>query len=1406
MVLMHRKDIIEQYGFDPANNSSVVPKSEGPTAPIDVVPDDQKIGEPSSETPTATNPFSNLAAGPLKSLTAEPMQLYGLASALAYWGWQKAKGNKDAAFMEGRYTDGGVERVKEHLDNYTARLQEEHPDWSPTAITDEVTRYQATPDFFEFNTGEMIPAMRSGLRLAYDINKATGVNKTPEQESMLDSATQLLGSLIVPTGWLKLALVGGKIAGKVGRIAGHVLDFTVVPGVAGAPTAGKVAGNLGVGLGLSEATRQLSGEPALLPLGGPSALAENFKEQGRVPVEPALDTPFDPQDAQEQAGITPEQKEAFVASATAAGIPTEMIGALGVVAGVAALRHGLRGKYTPNPAPKFNPVGPSERMEARRIRETGLGPEVDPDPTRKAIQYVDEKMDLNAPAYQFGRDLGIEQQLQNALGHYLSPHGQQLTVKSVWEDGVLPVSGERVTPLKSRFDFIASADPQLQEDTKEALKGLSILSEIERARHLSHEEMLGHARYLKNKPNDPEGLAAYTDAQARYSMWQNYDYAVRRYEPDKTYDHWTNAVNKVISSPEGLKQLENYKEIVTTINAVLREGGLMTDAEFHRRLKEEPYHVALYEYDPKLKQKYDPTLPRGDRVLRFDQKVDHIDSPFATAKNSFEIAARAASNMIGRRDAIEAFAARDLKGQEVQIMFPAMARDIDFGYDVKYKDRDGREWVAKFAKKSVADALNQAPIDDGIHWAIINAVRNVSQHAMVGALAGLYQAPRSLFFNVVTGYLGQRSGTSIGYISRYINARNLNDNPFLLGAADAVDALDLLTRPVAYGVTAAQAAALATAKKLGRAMGAQGIQQDGLFGVIARSIPDGERVVADLGERIYTHYTASWLAHYDRWASAGIHASLTDQHAIRDATIATRDKFKVFEDSVQRDLRQWANGTPRGFAASWGGLKPIYHGYMSMLSTVAELHNMTHVAQNLAIEEARLGRPLSLKESRTIAEQARTSAGDMSAQPGGTLLRKYSKGANFGRIAIASTRYLTHALTSRGPWGSGLVAARMAGVVGAMYMSQKAIEDMGLTDWYYEQLNDFQRTGTLRVPVLGYFASKFLGKQYQPDMENPEKNFYTLQLPGEAMAFLGTMMYGLEQAGFVNRGSNRGNTSAQKDLLLNMLQTLNAGNIPLLSAGAAAVFGKKLDLTAGLRGRDALSPIGGSKGQLGDMPSGIPSVVGEVVKSLLGFTGQAALQALDAGAQDYKKTHDMLHATYRGWDELSGTFKDKTLNSIPGLWDAPAKHYNFSAMSTESSRIINVAKQLNDAYTNNFTGAGAMRGENRAVIKDEEILSMLAVTHAFFDRGGLPKLQKVLTSLRNEVDDIEASKATRSYAEVQTAKENMYKQIKPWYEVQRDLIGDYERLLTQEYGDRFRKEGLEPNIDNAAKLIRKYSG
>lgn len=1396
MVLMHRKDIIERYGFDPAEQSSAVPKSGGPTAAVNVVPDEEKIEPPSQETPHA-GVGSNLAAGALKGLSSDPIGIYGLAAGLAWWGKEKLKGNSEASFTEGLYKEGGLEQIRGHLEQRRQQLKAEHPDWNEEAVSDGVTRYAATPEFFEFNTGLMTPALRSSLRLAYDINKATGVDKTPFQENFSDDTLQTLGSILTPGGFLKVGAAAQKFvtkaaskitseaiaqgAGKVAKGVGNVVDWTVVPGTTLAP--GQIAGNLAGGVALDEVQRQVMGDPTVLPSG--EALGEYFKNAQQVPqgvdATPQAEGPPIPPELQP----SPEQQTLLGQQTQQAGMGLGATVAAGAVFGGLGLRHALRGRVAPS-LPPIDPNTPSARMEVRRQRETGFNPEVDPNPIHRAIEYVDEKGDLNAPAFQLGRELGVEQELQVELGQFLTPHGQQLTVKNIWEDGILP-SGEKMVPLQQRFDVHAAAPPDMQVAVDEALKGLNILSEVGRARqNISTDMTAAHQRVLNN-PNDPAAVSQFADLQRRHKMWSGYEEAIRHYEPKKDEEHWQNAINRVMDNPDAIKLLENYKGIVDTINRTLVDGGVISPQEYTRRTREEPYHIALYEYDPKVGQKYDPTKSRNDHTNRTDQPVDTIDPPMATAKQSFDIAARAASNMIGRRHSIQIIRAADPDGKEIKVLPAAQAEGNPWGHKVEFRDENANPMVALLNRKHVADVLNQAPIDDGIALNILNGVRNASQLGMVHAAAGLYQAPVSLFYNIVTGLLGQRSGVSLGYLSRWI--RSQGRGPVIGTIADIADFVP--DRFLAYGITAIDAAHLRMARSIGAQMATQAIAQDGLFGLMARTLPNGEQVIADFGARLGAYHAASWMAHYQRWGEAGTHPALFDKVPLRD--------------SMAADLKRWSAGTPRGAAASWGGLRPIWNGYTAVLNHVASLHNMTQVAQNVAVREAQLGRSLRLNETRDIVETARISAGDMSAQPGGTVLRGAGKIIPFFRIGLASFRYLIHAMTSRGAWDSGMVIARMGAVAGAMYASSKMMEELGLTNWYYEQLNDFERNGKLRLLKLEHQVNKTMGRPLDLDMQNPDNNFYILNLPQEASLFLGTIMYGLEQAGFINRGSNRGNTSAEKDMIYAALQTFNVGNIPAATIAGPLLFGKKIDLTAGLRGREPIADIKGSKGQLGDMPSGIPSVPAEIIKSLFGFTGQLALSATDAGIQTYKKTHDVVQATARGWEEAKSQWVEKTVPSVPGLWDGARKHYSFTQMSTETSRMMAASKELNDAYSNNFTGAGARRGPNRKRITDPQIKMMLGITHVFFDRGGLPAMQKRLTYLRGQVDNLAASKGEKSYEEVKDGQEKLYRQMRPWHERMAETIQKYERLLERRYGERFRAEGLEPNVDNVVKLVRKYS-
>jgi hypothetical protein len=81
-----------------------------------------------------------------------------------------------------------------------------------------------------------------------------------------------------------------KVLAKQLRVAGNVLDWTVVPGTNLAP--GQIAGNLAGGMVLDEVQRHVTGDPTLLPSG--EALLEYRKDVGQVP-----------QDARQARALTP---------------------------------------------------------------------------------------------------------------------------------------------------------------------------------------------------------------------------------------------------------------------------------------------------------------------------------------------------------------------------------------------------------------------------------------------------------------------------------------------------------------------------------------------------------------------------------------------------------------------------------------------------------------------------------------------------------------------------------------------------------------------------------------------------------------------------------------------------------------------------------------------------------------------------------------------------------------------------------------------------------------------------------------------------------------------------------------------------------------------------------------------
>lgn len=1387
MVLMHRKDIIAQYGFDPGDelNQSVVPK--GVTAAITPVPDKDKIEAPSHETSHAglTN---NMAAGAFKSFLSDPPMLAGLGYGVYYWAKRRAMGDEEGSFADGLYSEGGLERVQQHVNDKFKEIRANNPNWDDAAVKAEVERYTTTPDFFNFNTDQMIGPLRAGMKMAHNINQATGVDKTPDQENFTDDMAQTLGGILLPTGALKLGSVAKKFAtkiageavGKAAQVAGTVLDYTVVPGTA-SYGARDIGGNLAGGAVIDEAVRHGTGDPTVFTEG--TALQEYFKEQDKLPPEllpPRQEAGVQPMSAQEVQLLKQATNQADEASMV---VPSIVGGA--VAAGLIG-RRALRGGVNPS-VPPANPASAAEDFAARRDAY-GLNDPVDPDPLNRAVERTDEAFNRDAPLEHLSQDLGGEALLgrtQANMGQRISPHGQDATFKNFYDHGMLP-DGTFVEPGRLYHDLLNAAPEDVRQEHFRSVIADNILFEVGRHRTAATDQLTEAVNNAAARPNDPALQARLAEATQINTLWQQYDPTIRRYMPNLEEQDLIR--NQSLSTrPEVAALNQGLERFNRNLAYAGYRSGVYSREQYLERLQQ-PLHTSLFEYSPQMKVELDPREARNTSLGPATQRVHEPISPSASAWLKANTQLRWISSQIGLRNVTHDLEAADPLGREVRRLAPGQTPSTEFGSHYSYI-HNGREVTVEVARPPVANALRQAPIDDGVAWNVINTVRQISQIGMVHGLAAIGQAPVSLFYDMVTGWLTQRSGRSVGYVSRIIreverSTVGLGNSPALTRVADLVDVVDP-TRLAAMGVTFAQAALLNTARMTGEGLMRQAITRDGLFGHIANTSPQAAAAMHAIGGRMATHFWASWLGSYRRFEGSRPHEMIAD--------------LNQFRTRFERDVARYENGRPLR-----AELRSIVNAYFGILDTVQSLQRMTYYAQNHAINRTASGRP-TLQMQRILGEEARRSAGDMSGQFGSAGLRKAGKAIPFFRIGMQSFRYILHSMSSRGAWDTGLVATRFGALAGAMYGTSQMIESMGLTDWYYEQLNDFERTGKIRFPTLESWKSKIVTGQFLIDKENPDRNFIVLTLPPEASLFLGTIMYGMEQMGFLNRGSNRGNTSAEKDLLYNLSQTFNVGNIPLVSAVAAGVYGGKVDLTAGLRGRSAASEIKGSRAQLGDLPSGIPSAGAEAIKSLFGFNGMLAIKMADAGAQSFQQDQDVMKSLGRAWDEGSNIFVEKSVPGVPGLWDAHKKVHGFSAMSSEVGRVNKIVDSLNNAYTNNFTPAGMMRGANRQVLQDPELRSALALTHNFFNRGAMPKIQERINFLKNQVDDLEASKDKKDYKTVQAEQDRKMIEMKPYQDRMGAMLTRYNTMLAEKFGPIFAREKMEPTIDNLVRLIEKSS-
>lgn len=1418
MVLMHRKEIIERYGFDPGEdtNQSIVPKNkpgeDSRTAAITPVPDDKELEPPHQETESA-DAVPNMAAGIVKSWTTDPLMLYGFGTAAFSWAKRNALGEKDTDFATGLYKEGGVKAVQDHVNDYQKRILQEHPNWDASAVREEVERYLSTPEFFEFNSSQMSPAMEKAMKGAYEINKATGVDKTPFQESFIDDTLQTLGGALQPTGFLKIGKAAEQVAKRVGlgatgqavsKAAGNVADWTVVPGTS-TFTPGQVAGNVGVGAAVDEAIRHATGDPTVL---GGDALLELTKNVQKAPTldgpPPELILPelsnASPEDIQSFAQLSPEEKEAVRQNVRESGIGIGAAIAAVVAYSLGRSRGAFRGRVQPEPIPidpvTRQPIATNLQEEALvRRHAAGLNPERDPNFIDRTIESVDQALNQDAPIEQLAREIGQGKQygpnpshtpesvIHSEMGQRINPRGQAASVDAFFRAGI-DIEGNQTTPGDVYFRMASQLDDVELDQFNNFRIAHNILEELDARRKTAANK---EAAVIAN-PNST--TAAIQNAQRINRLWQQYDPSIRRYLPKTDEATLRQQADITKLSPRTMEVLSAYEKV--RIDAVESMRSVLGNTVTNNRLKKK-YHTTLWDpSDPN--NKYDPSEPRTRGLEPWDpqkpfNRVHQILDPIAGDRLRIARQLSWASSEIGKRRIAHMLTSLDPSGKEIYLVTPTRPAVSNQGGTFSYT-HDGITRTYQTARKSVADAINQSPYDGGMFINALNRVRQVQQASMVHLLAGPAQAPKSLFMDMLTGFFTQRRGTSVGYVSRWIRQAERRFaqggyNPAWDYVADLVDAVSIPDRLLATAITGVQAGFLKATGAFGRKLMLDAASRSGFIGALAR-VPGMRQKLMDMGYNTTVYFNASWMGAFQRWNNVRTH------EIYRGVQLTKR--------AIDAEYRQFAKGMSKS-----NPLMTTYTGYTAILDTVASLAQYTHAAQQFAIEKTGKQRPTLLAE-RLAMEQGRRVAGDMSGTPGSKILRGYGMISVFARIGMQSMRHVFHAFTTRDKRDTSLVAARFASAAGFMLFTNKMMEELGLSDWFYETLNDFERNGLIWVMKFQHWIEYMSGQEVTIDRQNPKNSFYQLPLTPEIGLPFMTMMYMMEQAGFINRGSNRGNTSADKDLIYSSIQALNIGTIPMVGPIFTLMTGSSIDISGGARGGQMLRSSGGNPAQMGELPSGIMSQnTATFFREMFGWNAQMIIQSLDAGMQSYEVDKDGVAAVKRAGEEATELFKEKTFISVPGLWDGRNKVSGFTQLSGEIKRQNQVADQLRGMYSNMFTSRGMQRGENRRQITDPEISSMLRDTHNLYERGPMKRMMDKLNRLNDEMSNIQAGKSRVGYHDVEKEKDRIALEMRPIHDEMASRIIEYQNELKEKYGPIFEREKLEPKVDSVVKLVRKYS-
>lgn len=1373
MPYMTRDQIIAQFGIDPGeddaqftfvneqkgldNAPSPAPGPNQPPVPTPEPPLYARRPNENPETPSA-NPLRMAASGAVRGWVSDPLLLAGVASAGLSAATKYLKGEEGGFsenFAKGLYKEGGPQKVAENLRQKQSELEQQHPEWSTEQIHRELLAYQATPKFFEFHTDQMAGAYGTGMKMAAAVNGLMGVPKTPEQQTWMDEASQVIGQVLVPSmgifskGVNYFAKALGATAPKAIEQVARVADIALPGTDSKFYNAAGLGTSIGGGLAINEATRAVTGQPLALT-------GEAFTPRDPLTGGPTTDPRND------NLGARPS--DFLVAGAAGLGTAAMLARALGgrprfdpnTVVGGASIADQRAGARTMAPVPE---PGPIERLSAA-INQW--------DPVEAFARDVADVAAVRAKiagqAPNTTRN-ALEVDVQAAHGLEISTEARQSAFLRARDEGVLPNNVRTPVTIRQFEEAAQQVSPETLTKFSESIAAANVAD----VRKQGLQKLIGEAQAAPNDPDIAARLAARLadtpESRPAFQAWSDNDVAAK--------------LNAAAADPEARQLLSAYATLNRSINELRYKSGLLTQETFNEYQKK-PFHTPLFEFDS---TKYDPSKPRTTTVDPANPGVvpNRTIDPFSAINLNMAQAVDEVKINDGKLRVINSVRGADPQEQFVKRIGPASVVDRRPEGTVSVME-GGREILYQFSSPAVADALKSQPLTLGPLATITNDIRRGFHWLTTGPiLGGIPTATKSVIYDTAQGYVTQRPGRAFGYFTKWGRIA-AGDNQLANQLIDTARAFDV-SAPASVALAFTRMGTFRAIDALGRTLAAEGAKRNSILGALPT------QWVQDAG---------AYLAQTAESSMYGMmkHADILQPHAMFRDAASTKNRY----DAI---IQQYAGAGRDPSVAS--RVNSVLSPWMGLLDNIYNSAKYAYFSNNMAVLRNKYGAQIPQIEIDRLAEETRRMAGDISAQGGSQLYREAIAGVPYGNIAMQSNRHLLHAMFAQGNKQSFDVGLRISLLGASAYAGANYVMSMGpeAKDWYWNKQNEWERVGTIPVPSGEAIQHRIkTGEWPKFDPLHPTANFERIKLSAELVPFTQLALAAAEKAGVLDRGANTAKSTIAGDISTGVAGSLNLGtHVALNTAGALA--GQRLDFGNPLRGRGVASEIQGPKGEMGRTPGGIPVQAAEVAKALGGTGMDILIQTTDAGLQSYERGDGFVSALQRAGLEAKARLVDEKYITVPGFWKAADKVYLSNAEGQAVKKVEKAQKALDEAWGTEF-GKGVATQPNAAKIQDPEVKQMLAITHQFLGTGGYRQLKDYRSQLEMQLYALEGQKDRYTPEKIAELKRRKQVEIQGVQSRMVPLQNRLDEILRQRFGPRFEREGLEPDVDGVATLVDRY--